>query len=162
MDRGGRYRLQLLSAKIVNLFDCELEADKPEEERAGYCRLALRVGPLIGASRLGLTVYELAEGERVCPYHYEFGDEEWLFVFEGEPVLRTPEGERKLGRGDVVCFPAGPEGAHDVTGPARIGILSTKRDPAVAIYPDSDKLGAWPPNKIFRLGDAVDYFEGER
>ena len=39
--------------------------------------------------------------------------------------------------------------------------LSNKGDPGVAIYPDSDKVGAFPPEKLFRLGDAVDYLDGE-
>jgi hypothetical protein len=30
------------------------------------------------------------------------------------------------------------------------------------VYPDSNKVGAWPPGKLFRLDDAVEYFEGER
>ena len=44
---------------------------------------------------------------------------------------------------------------------ARIVILSTKNEPAIAVYPDSNKVGAWPPGKLFRLDDAVDYYEGE-
>lgn len=147
---------------MYNLLDGDLDADSAKDERAGYCRRARRVGPLLGAARLGITVYELGDGERICPYHYEWGREEWLIVLEGEPTLRTPEGERRLGRGDVVCFPEGPEGAHDVTGPARVAMLSNTDDPSNAAYPDSDKLGMWPPGKLFRAGDAVDYFEGER
>jgi hypothetical protein len=33
--------------------------------------------------------------------------------------------------------------------------------PETIEYPDSDKVGASPPGKIFRTGDAVDYWEGE-
>ena len=50
--------------------------------------------------------------------------------------------------GDVVCFPVGPDGAHKLTnrgdGTVRLVIFSTKHDPSVAVYPDSDKLGVWP------------------
>ena len=42
-----------------------------------------------------------------------------------------------------------------------VAMLSTRREPAVAVYPDSDKIGMWPPGKLFRLADAVDYWEGE-
>ena len=43
-----------------------------------------------------------------------------------------------------------------------IVVANVKRaDPGAAIYPDSDKVGVFPPSKLFRLGDAVDYFEGE-
>ena len=122
-------------------------------------------GRCIGASRLGMSVYELPPGQSVCPYHYEYGDEEWLLVLEGRPAVRTPEGEEELEPGDVVCFPAGEEGAHKVTnrgeGRVLVAILSTKRDPAVVVYPDSGKVGIWPPGKLFRLADAVDYWDGE-
>ena len=40
-------------------------------------------------------------------------------------------------------------------------IFSTRNEPAVAVYPDSDKIGVWPPGKLFRADDAVDYWEGE-
>ena len=43
----------------------------------------------------------------------------------------------------------------------RVAILSNKGDPGASIYPDSDKVGVFPPNKLFRLGDAVDYWDGE-
>jgi uncharacterized cupin superfamily protein len=35
-------------------------------------------------------------------------------VLRGEPTLRTPEGERVLKQGDVVCFPRGKDGAHQI------------------------------------------------
>ncbi len=44
---------------------------------------------------------------------------------------------------------------------ARVAMLSNKTQPGLTVYPDSDKLGVWPQNKLFRLADAVDYWEGE-
>jgi uncharacterized cupin superfamily protein len=147
----------------VNLFEVETRQD--EGDPPGYETPYARVGPLIGASALGASIYVLNEGQSVCPDHYEYGNEEWLLVLAGQPVLRDPDGEHELEPGDVVCFPEGPEGAHKVTNrrpeTARIAIVSTKHDPSIAVYPDSDKIGFWPPGKLFRLGDAVDYFEGE-
>jgi len=148
---------------VTNLFDLETTPD--EDDREGYRSAYARVGPLIGAASLGASVYVLPEGESVCPYHWEAGDEEWLIVLEGRVAVRTPGGEEELEAGDSVCFPVGPEGAHKTTNRrgerARIVILSTKSSPAYAVYPDSDKVGIWPPGKLFRLGDAVDYWEGE-
>lgn len=147
----------------VNLFDLETKRD--EDDPPGYEVPYARVGPLIGGGALGASVYVLNEGQGVCPYHYEHGNEEWLLVLAGHPVLRTPEGESELEPGDIVCFPEGPEGAHKVfnrrSEVARIVIFSTKLEPAVAVYPDSAKIGVWPPGKLFRLGDAVDYWDGE-
>lgn len=136
-----------------------------ESERNGFRWRGRRVGDEIGSDRIGGSVYELDEGERTFPYHFHYGIEEWLVVLDGEPQLRTPAGERRLRRGDVVCFPDGPDGAHAVRGPGRVLILSANRTPSISVYPDSDKLGARPGNDAdrlnFRRGDAVDYWDGE-
>ena len=146
---------------VYNLLDGALTDDP---DRAGYSQRYARVGQLLGAVRLGMSVYELAEGERVCPYHFEWTDEEWLFVLDGNPTLRAPDGEHVLAPGDVVCFPEGPDGAHDVTGPARIGILSTKSRYGVAEYPDSDKVGLFADgnSRLVRASPELDYWDGEK
>ena len=136
---------------------------------AGYRAGTVRFGPLIGAARMAGTVYELPPGESTWPYHYEYGSEEWLLILEGSPTLRHAEGEDVLEPGDVVCFPNGPGGAHKVTNqsdaPARLIIVSTYERPAVAVFPDSDKLGVWPDGENDILmsprSGGVDYWEGE-
>ena len=87
----------------------------------------------------------------------------------GRPTLRTPEGETQLIPGDVVCFPAGPEGAHKLDNrtdiPVRLLLLSTMHAPDWAVYPDSDKVGVFGlpggEGKLFRAASAVDYYDGE-
>jgi uncharacterized cupin superfamily protein len=97
----------------LNIFNAELQFDEgdPEGYNAGY----LRFGEKIGATMLGGTLYGLATGQSICPYHYEYGNEEWVIVLAGRPVLRHPEGEDGLEPGDAVCFPVGPAGAHKLT-----------------------------------------------
>jgi uncharacterized cupin superfamily protein len=151
----------------VNLYDVELERDdEPEGYGSGY----RRVGPLVEADETSVNVIRLETGQAVCPYHYEYA-EEWLIVLEGEVVVRTPDGEETAVRGDAVCFPAGPDGAHKVRNdgeaPARVVMFSSSRRPAIAVYPDSDKIGAFPPNPedrvILRRADGNrDYWEGEK
>jgi uncharacterized cupin superfamily protein len=147
----------------VNLFGVALNEE--DDDPLGYHVLYQRIGPLIGAEQLGLSVYELPPGQSVCPYHYEVGFEEWLVVLSGAPTLRTSDGEQELRPWDVAFFPDGEDGAHKVTNrtgeTVRVAILSNKTQPGVAIYPDSGKLGVWPQNKLFRLADAVDYWDGE-
>jgi uncharacterized cupin superfamily protein len=147
----------------VNLFAVDVTSDADDPD--GYHTSYTRVGPLIGATKLGLSVYELPPGQSICPYHYEVGFDEWLFVLSGQPTLRDPEGERELRVWDCVYFPDGPDGAHKVTNrteeTVRVAILSNKGDPGAAVYPDSDKVGMWPPGKLFRQSDAVDYWDGE-
>jgi uncharacterized cupin superfamily protein len=148
----------------ANLFDLELRVD--EDDPPGYQGVGYRrVGDVIGARMLGMTVVELPPDTSSCPYHYEIGNEEWIVVLAGTVTLRTPTGEEELGPFDVVCFPDGPEGAHKMTNrtgePVRFAMLSTKIDPSASVYPDSGKIGIWPETKLFRLGDGVDYWEGE-
>jgi uncharacterized cupin superfamily protein len=146
-----------------NLFDVELNHD--EKDPPGYRTDGLRIGPLVGGEQLGLSVYGVGVGQSICPYHYESGEEEWLIVLDGTATLRTPEGEQELGPWDCAFFPAGEEGAHKVTNntdrPIRVCIWSNRDPVGTSVYPDSNKVGAWPPGKLFRLGDAVDYFDGE-
>lgn len=138
-------------------------------DRPGWRWNRAAVGERIGAAKMGASLYELEPGQKTFPYHYEYGNEEWLLCVAGRPTIRTPDGGRELQAGDVVCFPEGPAGAHQVVNgteePARVLILSTRNHPGVAVYPDSDKFGVFPGNPDDRLlvprGAGVDYFEGE-
>jgi uncharacterized cupin superfamily protein len=155
--------------KKVNLNSLEYERD--DEDPEGYRAGMARFGASIRASMLGGTVYELPPGQSICPYHYEYGNEEWAIVLEGRPILRHPDGEEEVEPMDVLCFPNGPDGAHKFTNrtdeTVRVLLLSTKVDPAMAVYPDSDKIGAWPgpgfreDHVLVRRGTDVDYYDGE-
>src|SRR3954454_4411534 len=110
-----------------------------------------RLGKDLGAKKTGVSVYEIPPGQSLCPYHYEYAEEEWLLVLEGRPTLRDPDGEHELEPWDVVQFPTGPEGAHKVTNASgetvRILMFSDLAYPAATVYPDSDKIGIWTGNK---------------
>ncbi|HEX8857457.1 MAG TPA: cupin domain-containing protein [Thermoleophilaceae bacterium] len=145
----------------------EYDSSDPEGYRAGRDSF----GAKIGAEQIGASVYELPPGQSVCPYHYEYPNEEWLMVLEGRPTLRHPEGEDELEPGDTVAFPPGPDGAHKVTNNtderARIIMFSTEVPPFVAVYPDSDKLLVKPhrydshDRLMVRRESSVDYYDGE-
>ena len=117
---------------------------------------------------MGASLYELPPGQSICPYHYEYPEEEWLVVLAGRVLLRHPGGEQELAEGDVVCFPQGPDGAHKVTclgkDVARVLMSSTRQTPAIAVYPDSDKVAIFPGDDRDRLTmrrDTLDYWDGE-
>jgi len=151
----------------ANIFSDECEFD--ESDPAGYRAAMTRVGKAVGGQALAVKVFELPRGEALCPYHYEY-EEEWLVVLDGSVVVRIPSGEETLERGEIVCFPPGPDGAHRVSNKsessARIMMFSSAREPSVAVYPDSDKIGVWPGNPddnvmLRRADGAVDYWDGE-
>jgi uncharacterized cupin superfamily protein len=113
----------------VNLFGDDWDAGR---DRPGWQWKRLGVGERLGAERIGASLYELAPGQRTFPYHWHQVSEEWLLVLRGEPTLRDPSGERKLGPGDCVLFKRGPEGAHsirnDTEEPVRLLMLSSDED----------------------------------
>ncbi len=153
--------------RVFNINEPKFEYDPadPEPYSAGMDRF----GPKIGASQLGGSIYELPPGQSVCPYHYEYAEEEWLLVLTGRATVRDPEGEHELGAGDLVCFDTGPDGAHKVTNRTdetiRVLMISTMKWPAVTVYPDSDKIGAIaaPGGEriLVRRSDNRDYYDGE-
>ena len=149
---------------VFNLLDGELDG---AEEREGYRHRRRMVGRLLGADLLGATVYGVPPGEKLWPYHWELGCEEFLVVVAGRPTVRTPAGERELAAGDVVHFPEGESGAHQVINRSgddcRVLIGSTKSSVAVAGYPDSGKLLVWGRGReqVVVREDPVDYWDGE-
>jgi uncharacterized cupin superfamily protein len=153
---------------MANIFRPDF--DEPRD-RDGFRALRARIGRQVGTRDLGASLWEIPPGEAAYPYHYHLAEEELIVVLRGQLRLRTPEGWKELQEGDVVSFPVGEDGGHQIVNdgdePARVLSLSTQR-PDVVIYPDSGKLGAFeriPEGgglyKLFRLDDEVDYWEGE-
>jgi uncharacterized cupin superfamily protein len=152
----------------MDVVDLRGSAWDREQERPGWRKKSLGVGRRLGRELLGASLYELPPGEKTSPYHFHWGQEEWLLVIAGRPMLRTPGGERELAPGELVAFPRGPDGAHllrnDSREPARLLMLSSPVQYDVCEYPDSRKVAAFGPgheSRIFPIDAAVDYFEGE-
>jgi uncharacterized cupin superfamily protein len=151
--------------KVFNVLDGPLEADTTEPE--GYGSPYAKLRDHIGAEKLAGTVALLGSGEWVCPYHYEVAEEEWLFVLEGAATVRAPAGEHTVAAGELVCFPRGPAGAHQIGNtapePCRILIVSERALCAATYYPTGDKIGVFGPDTryLFRREDARDYWDRE-
>jgi uncharacterized cupin superfamily protein len=140
----------------INIFNAENVEGRIDVARA------------VGSAGTAMYIYDLSPGGSSGPYHYEY-EEEWLLVVDGSVVVRTPEGERSMERGDLVCFPPGPAGAHKITNrsdsSARTLLFSSSHVPAVSVYPDSNKIGVWPGNEaddlVFLRDSAVPWSYGE-
>jgi uncharacterized cupin superfamily protein len=131
-----------------------------------------RIGWALGLERLGLSTWEIEPGQCAYPYHFHVQEEEVAIVLAGTPSLRTPDGWRELETGEVVGFPRGEAGAHQIANwgeaPARFLAISTSGDADICVYPDSGKVGAFerlPTGRgmfsLFRSEDQVDYHHGE-
>ncbi len=153
----------------MEVFNLNADEWDRAEERPGWRSKDAWVGRRIGAELLGGSMYELEPGNRLWPYHTHHANEEWLIVLRGAPTLRTHVGEQVLREGDVVCFPRGKNGAHQVVNrtdaPIRVLMLSTMIMPEIVEYLDTGKVGARRADgeriMLSRPGPTVDYWEGE-
>jgi uncharacterized cupin superfamily protein len=153
---------------VFNLLELPVEPHGMASAPPGHEFSGARLTERVGAVLTGLGVYELPPGQAGWPYHFELGEEEWAIVIAGEVVLRTPAGERTLRAGDVVCFPAGADGAHafrnDGSEVARFAMPSAGLSHLDAcVYPDSGKIKVSGPGfaRRFSIGDEREYWEGE-
>ena len=157
----------------ANVFDPEFEEPT---DREGFTYRRARIGWQAGGERLGASLFEVEPGNACFPLHWHSNNEEMLIVLSGRPTLRTTDGERELAEGEVVVFPVGPEGAHQVInrgeGTVRFLIVSEMNAVDLNGYPDTGKVlatnrapGGRPVEGSkffsFRESDAVDYLEGE-
>jgi uncharacterized cupin superfamily protein len=145
--------------------------DEPREHPGFECRRA-RLGRQAGSEKLGLSLWDLPPGQAAFPYHFHLAEEEILIVLEGRPSLRDPDGWRELEEGEVLCFPVGERGAHQIANrgekPVRFLAFSNQQ-PDVVVRPDSNTLSVFERRpeggglaEHFRRDDAVGYHEGEK
>jgi uncharacterized cupin superfamily protein len=73
------------------------------------------------------------------------------------------DGDRELAEGDVVPFPRGPDGGHQIRNDgdstARVLIVSTNADPDVAEYPETGKVATVTggAQRFYRTADSVEH-----
>jgi uncharacterized cupin superfamily protein len=163
-DLIGRGSLMTGHESEPRIVDTDTLSPSGETDAGGRWK---RVGLAAGGERLGCTLEEIAPGERPASYHYHAGNEEALYVLEGEGTLETPTGETTIRAGDYVAFPAGERGVHAVenTSDAMLVCLfvSTMNEPDVIVYPDEGELrvfaGAPPgrPVEEFALSERFEF-----
>jgi uncharacterized cupin superfamily protein len=127
----------------------------------------------IGARKLGYNLTVLPPGKAQCPFHNHHGEEEMFLILEGEGVLRFGNERHAIRPHDVIACPTGGvEVAHQIinTGsvPLRYLAVSNVVDIETCQYPDSNKImigsgrrGEPRLWKMFRMEDAVEYYERE-
>jgi uncharacterized cupin superfamily protein len=152
--------------QVFNLFDGEVTGE--ERAREGHRFARAMIGQALGAKLTGLSVYELPPAQAAWAYHYELNREEWLIVVSGEVVVRTPHGDRPLRAGDVVCFPPGEDGAHQVRNDsaeaARFAMPSSfAGEGYVAVRPDSNTALIVGPGfrRLVPLDEDLEYWDRE-
>lgn len=119
--------------------DYDVDQDQPP-----YVWRRARLGRAAGSEQLGASLFRVPPGSTTFPLHAHLHNEELLIVVEGTPTLRTPDGERVLERGEVVAFPAGPAGAHELRNESAddvvVLLVSTMLAPEINLFPDTNQL----------------------
>jgi uncharacterized cupin superfamily protein len=145
--------------------------DEPREQE-GFRAQRARISRQAGAQLLGLSLWEVPPGQAAYPYHAHLTEEELVVVLSGKPSLRTPDGWRELEQGEVVSFPRGEEGAHQIVNrtddTVRFLAFSPNGEPDVVLQLDSGKIGAFERRPDggglrvwFRREDEAEYYDGE-
>jgi uncharacterized cupin superfamily protein len=154
---------------MPNIYDPAFEEG---ERPPGFRARRARIGYELGAELIGCSLWELPPGEAAYPYHFHYSDEELVVVLSGRPTLREPGGTRELSEGEVVRFPLGDEGAHQLVNATEDAVsfisISSSGRPDVVVYPDSGKIGIGERlarggglREFFRRETAVDYWDRE-
>jgi uncharacterized cupin superfamily protein len=133
-----------------------------------------RVGAQLGAQKLGYSFFAVPPGKAAFPFHTHSGNEEMIYIIDGEAILRLGKEELSVSAGTVVACPPGAEYPHQLintgTKDLRYFVVSTMEYPDICEYPDSNKIGAYAtpaagPQVGFRAlyvkDKNVGYYEGE-
>jgi len=159
--------LQSRSDAYVNKINLdEIEPERFHDVGGKYAAIDYEAGFPIGARRLGYNFVTLDPGARLCPMHSHALEEEVFIVWDGEPTIRTPRGEFACRRGDVIAFPVGDVGTHQLLNksdkPCTVFALGNAEPNEVAYYPDSDKVLVRSRKRlIIRAEPRLDYYDGE-
>lgn len=131
---------------ILNIDDAEL---MDIGSRGGKFKAKLgRMGPVIGAEKLGCMLTIVEPGKRAFPHHVHHAIEEMFYIIEGAGDYRFGEETYPITAGDLIAAPCGgPERAHQIinSGNATLKYLSfsTMEKMDVVEYPDSGKFLAF-------------------
>jgi uncharacterized cupin superfamily protein len=114
------------------------------------------------SNALGASIWEFQPGSTQFVYHFHHGGEELLIVLRGTPTVLMHDGDRVLKEGDVLPFPRGPEGGHqirnDADAIARVLIVAGHVNPDVAEY-DTGKVATIidGEHRFHRASDEVEH-----
>jgi len=144
----------------------ELEAHERDTETIG--RRVRFPGRELGSVQTGIRHAEVLPGKLNAPPHCHAAEEEIFVVLggDGHVLLWEEDGivEHPVRTGSVVCRPAGTGVAHAFRGGegGMTLLMYGTRDPReVCYYPRSGKVYFIGLGLVTRVGDLLDYWEGE-
>jgi uncharacterized cupin superfamily protein len=120
----------------------------PEPYRSRVLPRAKRaLGDALGLTRIGINHSTLLPGKESSMRHWHTHEDEFVYVLEGEVVLRTEGGEQLLRAGMCAAFPAGLEEGHQLINrserPAVYLEVSNRDSADTAHYSDAEVDLVW-------------------
>ena len=116
---------------------------EPFQSRMGQCEWR-RLGDPFGLTQFGISLETLQPGGQSALRHWHTLEDEFLYLLEGELVLRMNAGETTLTAGMCVGFKAGVRDGHHFVNradrPARYLILGARIPGSDCFYPDDDLI----------------------
>jgi uncharacterized cupin superfamily protein len=107
------------------------------------------LGDALGLTRIGINLTTLAPGKESSMRHWHTEEDEFVYVLEGEVVLRSEGGEQSLGAGMCAGFPAGTADGHQLinrSGRPAVYLEVSNRAPSdTCYYSDTDVDLVWNP-----------------
>ena len=160
---------------IVNIAEAPLS---PGGNGKNFVAQIGRLGPLVGAQKLGCMLHVVAAGAKAFPRHAHHVNEEMFFIVSGEGAYRAGDETWPIRAGDLISAPPGDAAtAHQIVntskGELRYLAFSTRLDPEIVEYPDSGKFAVASmvaPGEglmgaklryIGRRESSLGYFDGE-
>lgn len=157
---------------VVHLSEVPVDRINAPEESV-FSGSRQRVGAQIGAQKLGYSFFTVPSGKTAFPYHNHEGNEEMIYIIEGDGILRLGKDELAVSKDTVIACPPG-DFPHQLinTGSRELRylVVSTMAYPDISEYPDSNKIGAYAtsasrPQSGFRAlyvrDRNVNYYDGE-
>ena len=103
-----------------------------------------RLGDPLGLTRIGINHTTLLPGKESSMRHWHTHEDEFVYVLEGEVVLRTDGGEQLLTAGMCAGFPAGAADGHQLinrsAAPAVYLEVSNRESADTVYYPELDLM----------------------
>jgi len=113
----------------------------PREKRA--------LGDAAGLTKIGVNLTTLWPGAASSMRHWHTHEDEFVYVLQGELLLRTNGGEQLLSAGMCAGFVAGTEDGHQFVNrsdrPASYLVISNRDPQDTAYYADADVDLMWSP-----------------
>ena len=107
------------------------------------------LGDALGLTRIGVNLVRILPGKQSSMRHWHSHEDEFIYLLEGELMLRTDAGEQLLPAGACAGFPAGNgDGHHLINRSAAVAVflvVSNRDAEDTACYSDTEVDLMWSP-----------------